>query len=222
MLSVYDMPLLETKPARERLLEAAGKLFARDGYETPVSRICAEAGANIAAVNYHFGDKRSLYGEVLRVAIDRLKVHCDAGMLDENGFAPTPEARLTALIRRKLHGMLHPDETNWEFAVVMREFMQPSEDQAEFLKGELCILSEECPWLQIVAQTAGFSSDDPRIQWSIFCAIAPSLLLCLNQASMTRHFPALQTDRLDIDAFAAHVARQLMRGLESFAPAKVG
>ena len=158
---------------------------------------------------------------MLRTAIDRLKSHCDAGVLDENGDAASPEARLAALIHRKLHGLLRPDETNWELAVVMREFMQPSEDQAEFLKGELCILSPECPWLQVVAATAGFPTDDPRIQWSIYCALAPALLLCLSPEPMTRHFPALRPDALDLEAFSAHLARQLMRGLESFAPVGV-
>ena len=48
------------------MLEAAGKLFAQHGSDaTSVRDICLEAGANIAAVNYHFGDKRSLYRAVI-------------------------------------------------------------------------------------------------------------------------------------------------------------
>lgn len=50
---------------KERLIEAAGPVFAEKGYrDATVAEICEAAGANIAAVNYHFGDKESLYDAV--------------------------------------------------------------------------------------------------------------------------------------------------------------
>ena len=52
---------------RRQLLEAAGEVFAEAGYrDATVREICRRAGANIAAINYHFGDKEKLYAEVLR------------------------------------------------------------------------------------------------------------------------------------------------------------
>src|ERR1017187_4978540 len=54
---------------RRQLFEAAGAVFAEAGSrETTVREICRRAGANVAAVNYHFGDKETLYLEVLRYA----------------------------------------------------------------------------------------------------------------------------------------------------------
>jgi AcrR family transcriptional regulator len=51
---------------RESILNAAEKLFAKDGYGgTSLRKITAEAKVNLAAVNYHFGDKESLYREVI-------------------------------------------------------------------------------------------------------------------------------------------------------------
>lgn len=48
--------------ARERLLDAAEKLFAERGFEaTSVRDITGEAKCNLAAVNYHFGSKEDLY-----------------------------------------------------------------------------------------------------------------------------------------------------------------
>ncbi|MDF7801626.1 TetR/AcrR family transcriptional regulator [Pontiellaceae bacterium B1224] len=48
-----------------RLIDAASVIFADKGYrEATVAEICEAADANIAAVNYHFGDKSNLYREV--------------------------------------------------------------------------------------------------------------------------------------------------------------
>jgi len=64
-------PALRT---RERLLDAAERLFAAGGYRaTSVRDITAEARCNLAAVTYHFGGKRSLYGEVFRRRMKTLR-----------------------------------------------------------------------------------------------------------------------------------------------------
>jgi AcrR family transcriptional regulator len=54
----------------ERVLEAAIRLFAHRGYHgTSIRRITREAGANLGAVTYHFGGKRSLYEAALERAV---------------------------------------------------------------------------------------------------------------------------------------------------------
>ena len=54
---------------RERLLQAATRLCADNGYRgASVRDICNLAGANPGAVSYHFGGKRQLYRAVLRRA----------------------------------------------------------------------------------------------------------------------------------------------------------
>lgn len=51
----------------EKLRLAATELFAEMGYNgTSVRSICDKAGANIGAVNYHFGSKQGLYEVVVR------------------------------------------------------------------------------------------------------------------------------------------------------------
>ncbi|MEA1947435.1 MAG: CerR family C-terminal domain-containing protein [Thermodesulfobacteriota bacterium] len=52
------------KETRKRLLEAACEVFAEKGYHAAkVADICRRAAANVAAVNYYFGDKAALYTE---------------------------------------------------------------------------------------------------------------------------------------------------------------
>lgn len=58
---------------KARLLEAAEELFIEHGYEAmSLRQITAQAGANLAAVNYHFGSKEALVQELLTQRLDRL------------------------------------------------------------------------------------------------------------------------------------------------------
>lgn len=58
---------------RERILDAAERLFMAHGYEgTSMRQITGEANVNLAAVNYHFGSKESLMQEVFRRRLDWL------------------------------------------------------------------------------------------------------------------------------------------------------
>lgn len=62
---------------RERLLDAAERLFAERGLAgTSVRQITDAAKANLAAINYHFGSKEGLYTEVFarRVALIRAPI----------------------------------------------------------------------------------------------------------------------------------------------------
>jgi AcrR family transcriptional regulator len=56
---------MSRQKTKEKLLDAAELLFAREGYHsTSLRALTAEAGVNLAAVNYHFGGKEALVGAV--------------------------------------------------------------------------------------------------------------------------------------------------------------
>jgi len=59
------MAKLEREATRERVLAAAGQLFAERGFRGTTMRAIADrAGTNLAAAHYHFGSKQRLYREV--------------------------------------------------------------------------------------------------------------------------------------------------------------
>jgi AcrR family transcriptional regulator len=83
---------------RERLLDAAERLFCQKGFEaTSVRDLTSLAGCNVAAVNYHFGDKKRLYAEMFRRQVQGL-VAQDFQALEEVMASPSP--RLEDLLRR--------------------------------------------------------------------------------------------------------------------------
>ena len=90
---------------RERLLKAAERLFADRGFKRVTVRdICRVARANVAAVNYHFGDKLGLYREVLQTAIDGMRKTNDEARLAGAGQSPEEQLRryITVFINRLL------------------------------------------------------------------------------------------------------------------------
>ncbi|MDH5211090.1 MAG: TetR/AcrR family transcriptional regulator, partial [Betaproteobacteria bacterium] len=61
-------PLKETQT---RILDAAEELFMQHGFEGASMRmLTAQAGVNLAAVNYHFGSKDALIEAVFRRRLD--------------------------------------------------------------------------------------------------------------------------------------------------------
>lgn len=66
MSGVGERPPRDRAATRQRLLDAARRLFAEHGYDhVTVRMIAAAADANVALINRYFGSKAGLFGEVL-------------------------------------------------------------------------------------------------------------------------------------------------------------
>lgn len=110
--------------ARQRILAAAGEIFAAHGFEGATVRMITErAGVNLAAVNYHFGDKAELYTQVLSLC--RCSAQEAAGVCEWPEKAPAGE-RLRFCIERATRRMLNPDRPRWQRLIYAREMIEPS------------------------------------------------------------------------------------------------
>ncbi|RDG38601.1 TetR/AcrR family transcriptional regulator [Streptomyces corynorhini] len=82
---------------RTQILDAAERLFAERGYGgTSVRAITDLAGANLAAVSYHFGSKAALLTEVVRRAIEPITAAQRAGL--DRLLARTPDPPVAELV----------------------------------------------------------------------------------------------------------------------------
>ena len=113
------------RETRLRLLEAAGEVFAEQGFHRATIRdICSQAGANIAAVNYHFGDKERLYIAVIQQWLgEALRKYPPDGGLPPDAPA---DQRLHAFVRSWLFRMLGEGTPAWHGKLMAREMSEPT------------------------------------------------------------------------------------------------
>ncbi len=110
---------------RQRILEAAAHLFAERGFKKVTVRdICRSAHANVAAVNYHFGDKLGLYREVVGIAIRVMQETNEAARLA--GGAGGAEERLRAFLRVFLERLTCRGTETWLHRLMARELGDPT------------------------------------------------------------------------------------------------
>ncbi|MHC5002985.1 MAG: TetR/AcrR family transcriptional regulator [Planctomycetota bacterium] len=112
----------------EALLDAAEELFSARGYAAVgIREIVERAGANIAAINYHFGSKRDLYLAAVRRAMQRRRTAAAWQVLEPAPEDPMDAAvALIRFVRRFLHGLLPVRDDEHAFALLLREAIQPT------------------------------------------------------------------------------------------------
>ncbi len=107
---------------RQKLIDAAGQIFSEKGFEaTTVREVCQAAGANIAAIHYHFGDKERLYIE----AVKHANCQQDVVKFDWPPGCP-PERKLEGMIFHLMEMMLENDSPSWHIELMMRELARPT------------------------------------------------------------------------------------------------
>ena len=109
---------------RERILEAAASAFGEKGYDDATVRdICQRAGANLAAVNYYFGDKEQLYLELVKQA-HRLRE--EQVPLPAWPVGTPPAEKLRGFIRTTIIRMVDDPAPQWQMQLMMREMFRPT------------------------------------------------------------------------------------------------
>ena len=199
---------------RHALLHAAGAVFAEHGYrDATVREICERAGANGAAVNYHFGDKEKLYVEVLRHAMAEGHArHPFEGGLDPG--APASD-RLRAFVRNFLGRILDPDDLSWFGRLLAKEMIEPTVGLDILLAERIRPMADQLR--QIIGQLAGPGVDEDTTWLCGFSIVSQCLFYnhCRSVVSRLRPEPVL--DGRAVDRLADHITRFSLAGLEELA-----
>ena len=119
------MATVTKESTKQRILDAAGPIFARKGYRLATIReISDAAGANVAAVNYHFGDKRQLYADV----INAVRTQRDREFPIPHWSAETcPRQKLYDFVFTLLNRIAASQNAPWQVQLISREVLDPSE-----------------------------------------------------------------------------------------------
>lgn len=186
---------------RMRLIAAASRIFAEKGFqETTIAEICKQAQTNIAAVNYYFRDKQSLYLEAWRHAFHRdLEMHPPDGGIAAD--AP-PEQRLAGRIR-SLIARIAADDSHF-FAIINKEMAQPTALLPEILEKE--INPQRRAMLALIKECLGPGANDQTIHYCHASIIGQCFHL-LRIKHIQINYPAMRTcpELDDSAAYAEHV-----------------
>jgi len=146
---------------RARLLEAGRRLFAECGFDDVTVRdICREAGANLALVNYYFGDKRGLYLEVVNEAIASVREFNELAMNAPPGSSA--EDRLRHFVRALLTRVFEFRGADaWVHRLIQHEINRPTDSAMRIMEEAIA------PRLRylagVVTELLGCSLNDPRV-----------------------------------------------------------
>jgi AcrR family transcriptional regulator len=201
------------RETRDRLLQASEQLFASRGFkDVTVRDIARAARANVAAVNYHFGDKQGLYREVLQVAIDAIRETNEAGRRAAEGHPPAEQLRryLSVFLRR----VLNP-EYETVHRLIQREIDHPTPamdalvEQAarprlEFLGG-------------VVAELMECDHADPRVLRCVGSILAQTIIWVRKNPIAERLGFTFKPTPDNIDMAARHITDFSVAGIRAVA-----
>jgi TetR/AcrR family transcriptional regulator, regulator of cefoperazone and chloramphenicol sensitivity len=182
------------RETRDRLLKAAERLFAGRGFkEVTVREICREAEANVAAVNYHFGDKVTESAQ-------------------RAGAAKPPEEQLRIYIDIFLRQLLRP-ESQAMHAIVNREITDPTPALDDLL--EQGVRPRINYLAGVIARMIGCEPSDERVLRCVMSVQAQSIMYARHNPVAERLGFRFKRTAAQIDDAVQHVADFSIAGIQA-------
>jgi AcrR family transcriptional regulator len=202
---------------RHQLLEAAGVVFATVGFrDATVREICRLAEANIAAVNYHFGDKETLYAEVLRYAQQKaLEKHPP---LQDAGLDAAPEKKLQAFVLSLLLRIFDKGPTAWHGKLMAREMIEPTAALDSLVEERIRPMSDQLR--KIIAEILDCPLNDERLTLCGFSVVSQCVFYNHCQPVIRRLYPRQTFEPAEISRLAEHITRFSLAAMKHLADSK--
>jgi len=197
---------------RQKLLAAAGEVFAQKGFrETTNADICEKAGANTAAVNYHFGSKENLYIEAWKYSFERsIKAHPPDGGI-------SPEAPVQERLRGRILSFMQriADPEAHDFEIIHKEMANPTGLLTETIKEVIDPIEQD--FKEIFRELLGSKAREQKI---VFCQMSvmsqcfgPMLHLRRSKAEPAAPLPRKLPCDFGIEELAEHITQFSLVGI---------
>jgi AcrR family transcriptional regulator len=195
-------PGITSVRTRARLVESAGEIFAELGFHhATVRQICNRARANVAAVNYHFGDKSGLYLEVVRQSIRAARLDAVHAALEENTL---PEETLREVVRVRLEGLWRQELGDWHFRIIAHELAKPTPAINHVVNEAIRpVYRRLCA---VISRILGLPPEDDVTRLCANSVIGQILFYAFTRPVLTRLWPEMRLTEAQVNVIATHIA----------------
>jgi AcrR family transcriptional regulator len=207
-------PAEQPDDTRARLLKAAIEVFAERGYENSTIReICSRAGANVALIHYHFGDKLELYTEVLRFSMT-----CGAPAPHPSTFSVTdPADALRYVIGAMVERVLQTgDQADLRYRLMLHEFAQPSTATSRVIQEVMRPMYDRLR--EIVGAILGLPADHEKTRLSVHSVIGQIAYYARSAPMLRTLWPEMKMTEVQRSLIASHITEFSMAYLRQARP----
>jgi len=200
----------KTPETRERLLEAAGEVFAERGFRAATIRgICERAKANVAAVNYHFGEKEELYRAVFDYARDY------APRFPQPVISAGPaEQQLHAFIHTTLTRYFDEGRPAWLGKLIAQEMIDPTNMLDKLVTHQIRPNAERLK--VIVSELIGRDVDEETLWLCVFSVVAQWLYYFHCGQVLKRLNPDQRFGPAEVQRLADHITHFSIKALKGW------
>ena len=204
------------KATQEKLLLCAGRLIAKQGYAaTTAKEICALAGTNTAAINYHFGSREGLYKELLSL------VHREFLKRDElkllAATKKSPGEKLEMFLDMFVSQVM--TDQSWPVEVWAREIINPSPCFIEIISN--VALPKGMIMAGIFSEYTGIPLTAPKLYSCMLSFMAPFMLIFLGRHNSINYRQILPAAYPEAELLA-NLKRFAFAGLDAFCEKREG
>jgi TetR/AcrR family transcriptional regulator, regulator of cefoperazone and chloramphenicol sensitivity len=198
-----SVPRIAPDPTRSKLLHAAGDVFAEVGFHAATVReISRRAGANVAAVNYHFGDKLELYTAVLRETMQGPSLEAVRIALDKK--AP-PEETIAEVIKAMLARICSGDNRDRRWRLMMHELSQPTPAMSRVIDETSRPLFDRL--CELVGSMIGLPRDHEKTRLCTNSIVGQVVLYAHWRPVLANIWPELQMTPAQVGRIAEHITQ---------------
>ena len=206
---------------RDRIIETAADIFGKNGFKaTTIRMIAGEAGVNVAAVNYHFGDKEKLYAEVMETTFAKGFSRFPS-ILSGKEAGETPEERLMVFIRGTLYRLI--SQEGWggiggKGRLIIKEMLEPSPPFIRIV--DRYIKPHKDALVAIIREIVGQDAPLEKVLLCTVSILGQCVYYVFASTIIERIAPEYLPVEKKIDMIADHVFQFSLGGLEKIKQAK--